>query len=467
MKKNFKKNAALVAGIMFVGGCATSDAQRASYPYDSPSRYDRADVSVSSTEVIERDSPQRAIPPVDVDTSTAVSYDAAHGSHGATVSGTSSQSDISADSSVRGGSLDARGYDQDANNDEIEATSDPINPGKEADSSIRGGSVYARERDWNHDSEPSVGAHRENHHMKADSSIRGGSIEARGGREATGNYETTTRTDLRSDASAVFDADTDRDDFGQGSSATWKSDKAHGSVRGSSNWNPSDDMLPDGTTETSATSYDVITDASVGGAATAESGSASGDSSIRIESDLNSSDQLESNISGELDLDEQESKLERSSDIDSESVESNDQNARDSLSSSTSSERSSDIHHDAADLNSAESNSSDINVEAAGAAATSESGYSSSEVEVEVEGDEFESNDPAMKRSGSPLGLSGGEPNFLNSDNRARGVGSAASGDFATSPVNSGVELDADDELEDRDVKRGSDLEDVTSDLQD
>ena len=175
MKKNFKKNAALVAGIMFVGGCATSEAQRASY--NSPSRYDRADVSVSSTETIERDAHQRALAPVDVDTSTAVSYDAAHGSHGATVSGSYSQNnddDISADSSIRGGSLDARGYDQDANDDELEGTPDPINPGKQADSSIRGGSVNAREREWNHDSEPSTGEHRENRHMKADSSIRGG-----------------------------------------------------------------------------------------------------------------------------------------------------------------------------------------------------------------------------------------------------------------------------------------------------
>src|SRR5688572_27220233 len=41
----------------------------------------------------------------------------------------SGEDDISADSSKRGGSLDARGYDQAANNDEVEGAPDPINPG--------------------------------------------------------------------------------------------------------------------------------------------------------------------------------------------------------------------------------------------------------------------------------------------------------------------------------------------------
>src|SRR5688572_16454069 len=94
----------------------------------------------------------------------------------------SSSDDISADSSKRGGTLDARGYDQEANNDEIEGPPDPINPGQQADSSIRGGSIFAREREWNHDMEPSSGSHKRQ--RKADSSIRGGSLEARGAREA-------------------------------------------------------------------------------------------------------------------------------------------------------------------------------------------------------------------------------------------------------------------------------------------
>src|SRR5687768_9496265 len=84
-----KKNAVLIAGIMFVAaGCASSQGQRASYSssYDYPSSYDRADVRVSSTEVVERDAQQRAIAPSYVDTSTAVSVEPATGALGGTVS---------------------------------------------------------------------------------------------------------------------------------------------------------------------------------------------------------------------------------------------------------------------------------------------------------------------------------------------------------------------------------------------
>ena len=133
-----KRNAALIAGIMFVAGCASSYSQRAHYDatYDSPSREDRADVRLSSTEQIERDSHQNVIPPSQIDASAAISSSYAYNEH----------DDISADSTKRGGSLDARGYDQDANNDELEGSPDPLNPGKKADSSIRGGSIFARER---------------------------------------------------------------------------------------------------------------------------------------------------------------------------------------------------------------------------------------------------------------------------------------------------------------------------------
>ena len=224
-----KKNAALIAGIMFVAGCASAQGQRASYShYDSPSQLDRADVSVSSTEHIERTPSQSPISTSDVDVSSSVSHGSSVGSSGSSISGSVSgghsvhDDDISADSSVRGGSLDARGYDQDANDDELEGRAEPINPGKQADSSIRGGSIFARERNWNHDAEPSAGEHAPDRHLKADSSIRGGSIEARGGREAA-EYR------KHSDAQSGFNADAhiraaqdddDRDDFGQGSSAT-------------------------------------------------------------------------------------------------------------------------------------------------------------------------------------------------------------------------------------------------------
>jgi len=55
-----------------------------------------------------------------------------------------------------------------------------------------------------------------------------------------------------------------------------------------------------------------------------------------------------------------------------------------------------------------------------------------------------------MKAAGSPLGIQGGEPNFHYFDNRAQGVGSAATGDFATAPVNQGVTINgemSDDEM--------------------
>ena len=479
-----KKNAILIAGILFVAGCASSDSQRASYSsYDYPSRYDRADVRVSSTETVERDSMGRVIAPSYVDTSTTVTVDPAAGSYGTSVTGGSrshSDDDISADSSVRGGSLDARGYHQDANNDEIEGKPNPINPGKEADSSVRGGSIYARDREWNHDSEPSSGERDPKAHMKADSSIRGGSVEARGAREARADLESDVDVDADieegSDLKLRGELDTDtRDDFGQGSSATWESDKASGSVRGSANWNASDDLLRDdlNADADNTVKYEFNNDASVGGAARGETGEGSSslddeefesetdadvrapvgddlDSSIRIESDLNSSQELEENISGEFDLDNQESRLEKfesdsasdfetSVDVDT----STDLNATDSQSSAISSERSTDITHDNSELSaSTEVNLSD-GFEAAGAAATSESGSSSSsEVEIQSSADDdFESNDPAMRKPGSPLGISGGEPNFLYENNRAHGVGSAASGEFAESPVNSKIEL--------------------------
>ena len=119
-----------------------------------------------------------------------------------------------------------------------------------------------------------------------------------------------------------------------------------------------------------------------------------------------------------------------------------DENASDRTITSSTSLSTTDIHHDEADLT-ADSNSDSFEVEAAGTAASSEVGSSSSSDE------QFQSNDPALKKSGSPLGTSGNEPNFLVEDNRARGVGSAASGDFASSPVNQRVDLKmSDDQLE-------------------
>ena len=396
-----KKNAILIAGIMFAANAAVQ-AQNTDDITQSPSRSIVSDPYVNSTEDIDRAPTQSAAAPSANSSATADSSlestsegEAESGSLSEYNYSTSDDSDIKADSSVRGGSLDAQGHDQDANDDEIEPTPDPINPGKQADSSIRGGSIYARERNWNYDSEPSSGLRDPKRHMKADSSIRGGSLEARGGREARWHYERSR--DRLPDADLKFET---HDDFGQGSSETWKSDKAHGSVRGSANWNPEDDLLRDGMTSPSHETYEFNNDASVGGAARGEVGEGSStlddkelqqDDSFHSEVELNASDDLEKNIAGEYDLDEQISR---------------DQPANP------------DVEFDA-----------QAHIEAAGRSAGSESGEFSSDRE------EFESNDPAMKSANSPLGSSGNEPNFLYNDNRALGVGSAATGESGAAAV--------------------------------
>ncbi|MGZ8900440.1 MAG: BON domain-containing protein, partial [Limisphaerales bacterium] len=313
------------------------------------------------------------------------------------------------------------------------------------------GSIFAREREWNDDFEPSSPQRENDRHLKADSSIRGGSIEARGGREAGGNYESS---DLETNVEVEANTDSadsnlrssyesgGRDDFGQGSSTNWESDKAQGSLRGSANWNASDDLLRDGVSDeaTSTAPYEINNDASVGGAARSESGtgkSTDTEPSLRLESDFNSSEQLEENISGEFDLEGQnERAAEPTGNQPSASLI--DANATDTYSSSSTSERPTDILHDRKDLNA--TGEADMDVEAAGAAASSEVGTSSSST-LDSTDSKFESNDPAMKKPGSPLGVAGGEPNFHYQDNRAHGVGSATSGDFATAPVNQNIEI--------------------------
>jgi len=374
-----KKNAVLIASIMFVAGCASSNSQRASYSSSEyPSHYEHA------------------------------------GAYGSTVTGTSHSygSDIKADSSIRGGSLDARGYDQDANLNEIEGTPHPINPGKQADSSIRGGSITARERELNDNSDGLSGERPENPHLKADSSIRGGSIEARGARDAQASeIDSGVDVDVKAGSDLRSSSETQtRDDFGQGSSSTWQSDKANGSVRGSANWNSSDDLLRDNVTAAATaddtSKYEFNTDASVGGVARARSGDGS-------------------------------------SSVDREEIQS-DLNAADAQSSAVQSERSTDITHGESALSSSASIGNDSGLTASGSAATAESGRASSSAEIQTT-DEFNSNDPGMHKSGSPLGTAAGEPNFLYRDNRAHGVGSATSGDFATAPVNQNIELNSQD----------------------
>jgi hypothetical protein len=468
-----KKNAIMIAGILFAAGASQAQQESSDrYRSSSPSQYDTGS-ALNSSETVERDARGVAVPSTSPDSSATI-----HDSDGSLsgqanggnfqVSGDTdyesdhslaNESDISADSSVRGGSLDARGYNQHENDDEVEGVPHPINPGKQADSSLRGGSIYSREREWNHDSEPSSGKIEHKRPMKADSSIRGGSLEARGGREMM--KERDSRATYK-----YSDHDLGRGDFGQGSSATWESDKAAGSVSGSANWNPSDDLLRDGmdAEAQSTLDYERDNDASVGGAARSESGSATLDdvemnyhaSGARQESDsskvpalgadLNSSAQLEKNISGEFDIEKQGESSRRDLDRSGEfEFSSKDPNSLDTLDSSVSSSTSTDIAHDesGADLSVQSDLSADIereNQEALGGAAVSESGTSSSSDEsnntnqsIDYQSS-FQSNDPALSKS-DPL-LEESDRGFLYRDNRARGVGSLATGEFGLGTLN-------------------------------
>src|SRR5687767_12332291 len=148
-----KKNAIIIAGILAAAGAAQAQQEASDrYRASSPSQYDQA--PSTSTEVVDRDAQQRVVPPTTSDSALSHNLESA-GSSSSSVSATvnedvqvdaddefHSDRDISADSSIRGGSLEARGYDKDANDDEIEGEPNALNPGKQADSSIRGGSIY-------------------------------------------------------------------------------------------------------------------------------------------------------------------------------------------------------------------------------------------------------------------------------------------------------------------------------------
>lgn len=262
--------------------------------------------------------------------------------------------------------------------------------------------------------------------MSADSSVRGGTLRARGvdpyhsSLNAAESDSDLSASSMPDDQSGIVDSQpfTDRDDFDQSGAASWDTDKAGDSVRASANWNASDDLLQDGPlsgeealirTEDSSsavaetreiTDFDATSDSPVSGhtdlssqeesglgsAASSESGSSSSDAEGNVSPDLNSSENLEQNISGEVDLEQSPS-------------------------------------------------SSDLSGEEA---------------------------DHAGESAVTPqVGVTANEPEWLFENNRAQGVGSAATGEFgvATSrdPLAPSQNLDArtssDQQLEDR-VKR-------------
>ncbi len=199
-----KKNAILIAGIMFVAGCATHQGG-----------YGTASTGSSSS----------VIP------STASQYDSA-------------SADIRADSSIRGGSNEARGWRNYGRSD-YETGSPHMNSPFQADSSIRGGSNEARGgRDYGRTdyqmNSPSI-----NHRIEADSSIRGGSNEARGF-ERSNASKNDYQSEYRSNDTDM-DMRSDLDVYRGGSQLTLNNQSASSMDSGTAaNFNPSDDLLRDG-----------------------------------------------------------------------------------------------------------------------------------------------------------------------------------------------------------------------------
>jgi hypothetical protein len=149
-----KKNAILVAGILFVAGCAH---ERGGYATASVGQgygtMDNTYARVSGPEVIDRDADGRVVASSSTRSTSPTSQYASSG-------GFATTDNIRADSSIRGGSNEARGYTQSSQSSQeaqanlgsrVEATpqspTEPqaINPEAQADSSIRGGSLEARQ----------------------------------------------------------------------------------------------------------------------------------------------------------------------------------------------------------------------------------------------------------------------------------------------------------------------------------
>ena len=158
-----KKNAILIAAIMFVAGCAHQQGGYSQADRDSTYTYHENEVYMSQTPTMTTETPSRAPEGrimVEEDRPVALQHDP-----GAEAAGASAQfetnlrsenreKDIKADSSERGTSLRARGEDLSASVDEGPVT-DQINPLYEADSSERGTSLRARGYDAVTEEEPS------------------------------------------------------------------------------------------------------------------------------------------------------------------------------------------------------------------------------------------------------------------------------------------------------------------------
>lgn len=445
-----KKNAIVIAGIMCVAGCATS---RGGYHGSTSSYGSHEDLTPPS------------------DPSLSAQYDPALGGFNSTVSESASSTssnpqlsvnDYHADSSVQGGSNEARGYAR--RNLPTEGTPHPMDPSVQADSSIRGGSAMARQRERPGQYEP-LNENPDGSRIKADSSIRGGSNEARhsdpafrSSKDDMDNNEDsaiiiiTPDSDLADQDSGFQYLQSQRDDFGQGNLNNWLSDKANGSLQGSSNWNPSDDLLPDGSeSQYDASRAKMDNDASVGGAASSESGSASSsdargqsdysprDSFTSPRKELNSSANLERDISGEYNIDDQ---------TDSSRSQANNSGSGPSYSTDSAKSDNFDSSLKTPSVGSVSSVPTTISGESAGSAAlnnalssSSVGGPGSSETGVSSSSDEAKSPPSHEIQQNNTGDSENGYWRFRN--NRAQGVGSAATGEYGF--ANSGAALSGTD----------------------
>jgi hypothetical protein len=187
-----KKNAIAIAAILFVTGCASHQGSYGRYQSGSgegfsssttdtptvlehdPGYYEgHSNLAMSGT----LDDSKRSR---DVDMADRNEARRLNSEMAAAESDLYADQSIHADSSVRGGSNLAHGWDASGNPPEFSTGS--MDSRVQADSSIRGGSNEARGKGWSYSDsntvEPSSGI--VDHRAKADSSLRGGSMEARG-----------------------------------------------------------------------------------------------------------------------------------------------------------------------------------------------------------------------------------------------------------------------------------------------
>lgn len=452
-----KKNAILIAGIMVVSGLSTQAG-----PAQSNYSTDTAGDTVRNTENIDRTGDGTPVSPSHIATSSQ--YDPA------------SAGSFQADSSIRGGSNEARGRRGYGRTD-FDSSSHPMNPAHQADSSIRGGSAQARDRSPSSSSEVSTGDSQQS--LKADSSIRGGSNEARGWRDYH-NHDSATAADSQTGLNLYQGNDSDLVPQGDLSSR-----RSGGLDYGTAaNWNASDDLMQDGTetqqpdgfvviefgdndngiaqeqrSSDNATSLNSTRDGlnapseASGGFAASQSGTGSsndnsspnGASAHVTGANLNSSSHLEQDISGEYNLDDQldsshPSQPNAGSNLSSSSADHaigvNNSDPAIPQDDSFNSHRSSDIVHNDRDIPAGSSTDAALNSKVTSDQDEAVGGPGSTEVGSSSSAEAHSSNSLGSSVPESQVGITSDWENWQFKNNRAQGVGSAATGEFGVANSN-------------------------------